>query len=123
MRTDTAWLWSSRDAWLDERATVTGVDRAMKEFLDVGAAGGRPPIYILSFDAARKSLRRTPAEPDNVSVADIEAKTIPVGSRCSTRIVVVRPHGIRDRLLVVMYFHGADWIMAGFDITSVSRAT
>jgi acetyl esterase len=86
----------------------------MKEFLDVGAAVGSPPIYILSFDAARKSLRRASAESDNVSVADIEATTIPVGSKGSTRIVVVRPHGIRDRLPVVMYFHGADW-MAGFD--------
>jgi acetyl esterase len=116
MPTDAAWLGSSRDSWLDDRATVTGADRAMNEFLDVGAAGGRPPIYILSSDVAGKSIHRTPAKPDNASLVDIEAKTIPVGPKGSTRIVVVRPHGIEDRLPVVVYFHGVDWIMAGFDI-------
>ncbi len=48
-------------------------------------------------------------------MTDIEERTTPVGPLGSTRILVVCPTGVRARLPVVMYFHGADWVLGALD--------
>jgi acetyl esterase len=47
--------------------------------------------------------------------AEVETRTIPVGPKGSTRIHIIRPQGVKERLPVVMYFHGAGWVMGDLD--------
>jgi acetyl esterase len=88
---------------------------AMQRFLHAAAAAGGPPIYMLKPDAAQRVPNPEEAGSADAPAADIDERTIPVGPLGSTRIVVVRPQGTRARLPVVMYFHGADWILGGLD--------
>ncbi len=95
-------------------STMTiNLNPAMQRFLHAAAAVGGPPIYMLKPDAAQRGPSPEDAGSVKAPAADIDERTIPVGPLGSTRIVVVRPQGIRARLPVVMYFHGADWILGG----------
>jgi len=96
--------------------TAIDVGPGMQAFLHAVAADGGPPVYALTPDAAPKVPGWTDIGPARVPAADIDERTIPAGPMGSTRIVVVRPHGIKARLPVVMYFHGTDWILGGLDM-------
>lgn len=49
------------------------------------------------------------------SSADIEDLTIPAGPEGQVSVRVIRPAGNKESLPVVMYFHGAGWILGGKD--------
>jgi hypothetical protein len=38
-------------------------------------------------------------------------RTQPIGPKGQTRIRVVRPEGVEGQLAVILYFHGAGWVM------------
>lgn len=82
-----------------------------QRFIDALTAGGGPPIYTLSPDAARDVLARAQAEPVAKLPASIEDTTFPVGPTGSVRIRIVRPEGADGPLPVVMHFHGGGWIL------------
>jgi acetyl esterase len=86
-----------------------------QKFVDALAAAGGPPIYTLTPEAARKVLSDAQAGPDQGPPAEIEERTLPVGPKGSTRVHVVRPRGVTERLPAVMYFHGGGWILGDFD--------
>ena len=105
---------------LDAAAADTGtaapvLEPATQKFVDALIAAGAPPIYTLTPGAARKVLSDAQAGPDRGPPTDIEERKIPVGPKGWTRIHIVRPQGIEERLPVLMYLHGGGWILGGFD--------
>jgi acetyl esterase len=62
-----------------------------------------------------QGAERCPGRPNQRPPADIDERKIPVGPKGWTRIHIVRPQGVEERLPVVMYFHGGGWILGGFD--------
>jgi acetyl esterase len=99
----------------DAAATEPVLEPITQSFVDTLAVVGSPPIYTLTPEAARKVLSNAQAGPDQGPPADIEERKIPVGPKGWTRIHVVRPQGVEERLPVVMYFHGGGWVLGGFD--------
>jgi acetyl esterase len=51
--------------------------------------------------------------------ASIEDRTLPVGPKAETRIRVIRPERAAGTLPVIVYFHGAGWVMG--DTTTPDR--
>jgi acetyl esterase len=96
-----------------ERAIA--IDPAMLDFLDIVSVSNNPPIFAVTPDATRNVRGHISARASATSTTDIEERTIPVGPLGSTRILVLRPLGVRFRLPVVMYFHGADWVLGTLD--------
>ncbi|MEY9968511.1 acetyl esterase [Streptacidiphilus sp. MAP12-16] len=75
------------------------------------AAAKNPPIYTLSYAAARKALDSVQAGPVAVQPADISHRTLPVGPTGTVTVRIVRPKGATGKLPVVMYFHGGGWVL------------
>ena len=96
-----------------ERAIASGP--ALCDFLNTVSVSGNPPIFVVTPDATREVRSPISARAIAMPTTDIEERTIPVGPLGSTRILVVRPIGVRARLPVVMYFHGADWVQGALD--------
>jgi acetyl esterase len=96
-------------------ATEPALEPITQSFIEALAVVGSPPIYTLTPGAARKVLSNAQAGPDKGPPADIEERKIPVGPTGWTRIHLVRPQGVKERLPVVMYFHGGGWVLGGFD--------
>ena len=74
------------------------------------AADGGPPIYTLTPEEARDVLIRT--QSGFVPKADAEVKDWAVNSGpYLLRLRTICPHAAIDRGPVIMYFHGAGWVM------------
>jgi acetyl esterase len=99
----------------DRGATEPVLEPITQNFIDTLAVVGSPPIYTLTPEAARKVLSNAQAGPDKGPPADIEERKIPVGPKGWTCMHLVRPQGVKERLPVVMYFHGGGWVLGGFD--------
>jgi acetyl esterase len=80
-----------------------------QKFID-GLAGGKP-IYTVSPQAAREVLLGAQSGPIELAAVSIEDRLLPVGPTGQTRIRVIRPEHITDTLPVILYFHGAGWVM------------
>ena len=80
-------------------------------FIDALAKGGGAPIYTLTPEAARKVLDGAQSGPVAKLAADVESRTLPVGPTGSVKVRIVRPHGAKGALPVVMYFHGGGWVL------------
>jgi acetyl esterase len=100
-------------------AAVAGpvLDPSTQKFID--SLAGSTPIYTLSPEAARKVLHDAQSGPVALPKASIEDRTLPVGPKGETRVRVIRPEGIAGPLPVIVYFHGAGWIMG--DTTTHDR--
>jgi len=93
------------------------LEPATQKFLD-GLKGAKP-IYTLSPDAARKVLHDAQSGPVALLAASIEDRELAVGPKGKTRIRVIRPQGAAGTLPVIVYFHGAGWVMG--DTTTHDR--
>lgn len=86
------------------------LDHLNQHFLDELAAEGASPIYTLTPDEARNTLLRM----QSVSVckpdAQLEDRNIQLGPR-TIHFRIIRPTHSVDRGPVIMYFHGAGWVM------------
>jgi acetyl esterase len=85
----------------------------------IDSLAGSPPIYSLTPAAARELLHGAQSGPVARPAADIEDRTLPVGPTGETRIRIVRPQGAAGVRPVVVYFHGAGWVMG--DTTTHDR--
>src|SRR5258707_9482101 len=85
------------------------LEPATQKFID-GLAGAKP-IYTLSPQAAREVLLGAQSGPSQLATVSIEDRLLPVGPTGQTRIRVIRPEHISDALPVILYFHGAGWVM------------
>ncbi len=72
---------------------------------------GSTPLYKLSADAAHKVLTDLQSAPVALRPADEEDVVWPVGPLGSTRIRITRPKGAKEKLPVLMYFHGGGWVL------------
>ena len=85
------------------------LDRVNQALLDELAAQGGPPIYTLTPEEARNVLLRAQSA---FSRPDAVVKDWRVNSgQSSIRLRTIRPHSTEDRPPVIMYFHGAGWVM------------
>ena len=85
------------------------LDRVNQALLDELAANGGPPIYTLTPEQARSQLLRTQSA-FNESDAIVKDCTVNWGE-LALRLRTIRPRSISGRPPVVMYFHGAGWVM------------
>lgn len=94
------------------------LDRTIREFLDELAANEGPPVYQLTPDEARSTLLR--AQSGTVRKPEAQIKDWNVDSAVGAlRLRTIRPHSARDSSPVIMYFHGAGWVMG--DATTHDR--
>jgi len=85
------------------------LDRINQALLDQLAADGGPPIYTLTPEEARGVLLRAQSA---FSRPDDAVKDWEVNWRKTTlRLRTIRPRSISGRPPVVIYFHGAGWVM------------
>jgi len=86
--------------------------------LDELAADGGPPVYTLMPTQARGILVRI--QSGSVREADARIKDWNVHSAVyALRLRTIRPSAAVDRSTVIMYFHGAGWVMG--DATTHNR--
>ena len=94
------------------------LDRINQGFVDRLAADQAPPIYTLTPDEARRVLVHAQSEPIRKPDALIKELTVNSG-RFALRLRTVRPSHLPDCSPVIMYFHGAGWVMG--DATTHDR--
>ncbi len=87
------------------------LDPIIQKFIDTLESNPGTPLYKLSPKEAREVLNnvqniKVPLEP-----VDIEDKTIPVGPKGTVKIRIIRPQGNKKTLPIVLYIHGAGWVM------------
>lgn len=99
----------------DAKAADPVLEPATQNFLDGLAAANVPAIYTLTPQQARDLLSGAQAGTIAAPAVDTEDRTLPVGPTGSTRVRIYRPKGNTDRLPVIVYFHGAGWVMGGTD--------
>ncbi|WP_440948059.1 alpha/beta hydrolase [Methanosarcina sp. T3] len=94
---------------------IDSLEPATRTFVEKINREGGTPIYKLSPKDARKVLSDLQAAKVAKLTADIEDLTIPVGPEGQVSIRIIRPAGNKEILPVVMYFHGAGWVLGGKD--------
>ena len=90
----------------EEKPVFDSVNQAL---LDQLAADGGSPIYTMTPEEARSVLLRAQSafsRPD-AAVKDWEVKS----GKTNLRLRTIRPRSISGPPPVVMYFHGAGWVM------------
>lgn len=94
------------------------LDHTVQDLLNQLAANPGPPIYELTPAAARDTLLR--AQSGSVHKPDAQIKDWNVDSAVGAlRLRTIRPDTVKDDGPVIMYFHGAGWIMG--DATTHDR--
>ena len=89
-----------------------GIEPTTKAFIE-SLTG--PAVYEMSPEKARAFLIKAQAGPVDAPAVDIEDRVIPTGPEGTVSIRIVRPQGDTSKLPVIMYFHGAGWVMGGKD--------
>jgi len=85
------------------------LDPSVQKFVD-RLAGGKP-IYDVSPADARKVLVGLQSVPEVMPAVQTEDRVLLLGPKGSTKIRVIRPKGVTGTLPVIVYFHGAGWVM------------
>jgi acetyl esterase len=82
-----------------------------QKFIDALSASGGPAIYSLTPAEARDVLSGAQSGEIAKPAVDITDTTFAVGPTGATKVRIIRPQGNTDRLPVIVYFHGAGWVM------------
>lgn len=85
------------------------LDPGVQHFID--ALKGAKPIYTVTPDQARQVLEGAQAGAIEAPAVTNEARTLPVGPKGATKVRVIRPAGVTGTLPIIMYYHGAGWVM------------
>ncbi|MGK6325278.1 alpha/beta hydrolase [Sphingomonas sp. DT-51] len=85
------------------------LDPGVETFVD--ALKGSKPIYTLTPDQARGVLESAQKGPVAAPDVTSEDRVLPVGPKGKTRIRIYKPRGAGGTLPVLMYYHGAGWVM------------
>jgi acetyl esterase len=93
-----------------EKQHVPILDHVIQDMLDRLAIDAGPPVYTLTPDEARSVLLRAQSGPVRKPDAEIKVWNVDSGGR-TLRLRSIRPPRTTDRLGVVVYFHGAGWVM------------
>ena len=90
------------------------LDPQGQAFLDQLAAADGPPLYSLSYTAARAVLDTLQAGPVNMLPARISERTVPGGPTGPVSVHVVQPEGAKGDLPGIVYIHGGGWVLGNF---------
>jgi acetyl esterase len=91
--------------------TASALEPKTRAFVEALEAQGGPPLYELSYAAARAVLTNAQSGSIALAPARIEEATLPTGPTGRVAIRFVRPEGRTDALPVVMYCHGGGWVL------------
>lgn len=86
------------------------IEKQTREFLKAVHSGNGPQLYELSIHDARNVLIKAQTGNYEKLPVDIEEKIITQDGR-SVSIRIVKPQGSKEKLPVLMYFHGGGWIL------------
>lgn len=98
----------SSGAQAEEAAPIV-LEPAVESFLQ--SLEGAPAIYTLTPAEARGVLHGAQSGPVKAPAVDSEDRVLPVGPTGETKVRVIRPAGATGTLPVIVYFHGAGWVM------------
>ncbi|MFF4653143.1 alpha/beta hydrolase [Streptomyces sp. NPDC001380] len=87
------------------------LEKPAQDFLNQLAAADGPPIYTLSYKAARQVLDKLQSGPVAKLPADISERTVPGGPTGRVSVRIVRPAGVRGTLPGIVYIHGGGWVL------------
>jgi acetyl esterase len=87
------------------------LERQDQTFLNQLAAADGPPLYTLSYAAARQALDKLQAGPIAKLPADISERTVPGGPTGPVSVRIVRPAGVKGPLPAIIYTHGGGWVL------------
>jgi len=93
---------------MQQTATVV-LEPAAQEFAD--ATSSPPFIYELSPNDAREVLERVQRSPIDKPDVEIEDLTITGGPHGQIAVRLIKPAGSTDTLPVILYVHGAGWVL------------
>ncbi|AKB32871.1 Lipase [Methanosarcina siciliae HI350] len=97
------------------KQTKEPLEQATGTFVENIKMGSETPGYKSSPKDACRVLYDLQAAKVAKLPADIENLTIPVGLKGQVSVRIIRPAGNKEILPVVMYFHGAGWILGDKD--------
>ncbi|WP_447636544.1 alpha/beta hydrolase [Flavobacterium microcysteis] len=86
------------------------IEKNTREFLKAVHGNSGPQLYELSIEDARKVLINAQTGDYKKLPADIENKTITQDGK-TVSIQIVKPKGPKEKLPVLMYFHGGGWVL------------
>lgn len=93
-----------------------GIEPTTRAFLEKINAMRGPQVYEMSVEDARRTLSELQASTAVAKIpADIEEMDIPGGPTEKVHVHIIRPKGSTEMLPVTMYYHGAGWVLGGFD--------
>jgi acetyl esterase len=92
-----------------QQTTAVVLEPAAQEFAD--ATSTPPFIYELSPGEAREVLEEVQRSPIDKPDVDIEELTIPGGPHGQITVRLIKPAGIAGTLPVILYIHGAGWVL------------
>ena len=87
------------------------LEKQDQDFLNQLAAADGPPLYTLSYKAARQVLDKLQSGPVAKLPANITERTVPGGPTGPVSIRVVRPAGVKGPLPGIVYIHGGGWVL------------
>lgn len=90
-----------------------GVEKNTREFLKAVHGGNGPQLYELSYDDARKVLIDAQTGDYKKQPADVTEKTITQDGK-TVKLTIVKPKGNKEKLPVLMYFHGGGWVLGNY---------
>ncbi len=85
------------------------LESTTQKFVD--SLAGSPAIYTLSPQAAREVLLSAQSGSVDLPAVSILDRVLQTGPTGATRIRVLRPQNASGTLPVIVYFHGAGWVM------------
>ncbi|RZJ68655.1 MAG: alpha/beta hydrolase [Flavobacterium sp.] len=91
-----------------------GVETKTREFLKaVHGDGTGKQLYELSYEDARKVLIGAQTGEYRKLPADVSEKTITQDGK-TVKLTIVKPQNSKEKLPVLMYFHGGGWVLGNF---------
>ncbi len=91
------------------------LEKTTEAFIKDLESKGGAPIYKLTPVQARAVLEKAQSGPVEMPAVDIEEKSIPCGLKGMVSITIVRPEQVSEQLPVILFFHGAGWVMGSFN--------
>jgi acetyl esterase len=96
---------------LMKKNAVPNLEKGTEAFIKEVSAQGGKPLYKLTPNEARAVLEKVQSGPVKKLAVKIEDRKIPTGQKNEVSIRIIRPENGHEPLPVIMFFHGAGWIL------------
>src|SRR5690348_5484665 len=87
------------------------LEKNTEAFIKELQSKGGKPLYTLTPEQARSVLEKVQSDPIEKPEVHIEEKKVPSQTKKGISLLIVRPKNSTEPLPVIMYFHGAGWVM------------